>query len=261
MTAVLGDLHRAGQLHRETLDLAHRLGAVGFIRWQEAEHVFYCYWEGRWDEALSAAGEFLEEAEARSSHYMGSACRDTRAAIWLGRNDLDAALAEARRATELALAVGDSQTLNPALALEARILVAAGKREGAAVLADQLVARWASNGIRQPLECADAPWVFRNLARADEMQEWLQRAASRTPWLEAASLILDGEFEQAADVYAAIGSVPDEAYSRLRAADELVRSGQRAGADQQLGLALPVFARLGASAWQAEAEALLAESA
>jgi class 3 adenylate cyclase/tetratricopeptide (TPR) repeat protein len=261
MTAVLGNLRRAGQLHQQTLELAHRLGAMGFIRWQQAEHVFHCYWQGRWDEALSTAEEFLEEAEARSSHYMGSTCRDMRAAIWLARNDLDAALVEARRATELALAVGDSQTLNPALAMEARVLVAAGKRAGAAVLADQLVARWSSNGIRQPHECADAPWVFRKLARADEMHEALQRSAARTPWLEAAALILDGEFEQAADAYAAIGSVPDEAYARLRAADELVRSGQRVGADQQLSLALPVFARLGASAWQAEAEALLAESA
>ena len=108
---------------------------------------------------------------------------------------------------------------------------------------------------------ADAPWVFRKLARTDEMQEWLQRSAARTPWLKAAALILDGELEQAADVYAAIGSVPDEAYARLRAADELVRSGQRAGADQQLSLALPVFARLGATAWQAEAEALLLRTA
>ena len=34
------------------------------------------------------------------------------------------------------------------------------------------------------------------------MQERLQRSAARTPWLEAAALILDGEFEQAADVLA-----------------------------------------------------------
>jgi hypothetical protein len=41
----------------------------------------------------------------------------------------------------------------------------------------------------------------------------------------------------------------------------LVRGGERAEADRQLRLALPVFAQLGATAWAAEGEALLAESA
>jgi hypothetical protein len=47
----------------------------------------------------------------------------------------------------------------------------------------------------------------------------------------------------------------------LRAAEELVRAGRRGEADEQLKLALPVFAKLGATAWAAEAESLLAESA
>jgi hypothetical protein len=82
-----------------------------------------------------------------------------------------------------------------------------------------------------------------------------------TAWQEVATKVLSGELVAAANLYAEIGSVPDEAYARLRAADDLVREGRRAEADAQLQLALPVFARLKASAWQAEAEALLAESA
>ena len=74
-------------------------------------------------------------------------------------------------------------------------------------------------------------------------------------------MTVEGDLSRAADVYAEIGSVPDEAYARLRAAEELVRAGNRAEADRQLRLALPVFAELGAGAWQAEAEALLAASA
>ena len=62
-------------------------------------------------------------------------------------------------------------------------------------------------------------------------------------------------------MYAQIGSVPDEAHARLRAVEALVREGRRAEADAQLRLAQPMFAQLGAAAWSAEAEALLAESA
>ena len=55
--------------------------------------------------------------------------------------------------------------------------------------------------------------------------------------------------------------VPDEAYARLKAAAAFVEAGDRASADRQLNLALPVFAQLRATAWTAEGEALLAASA
>ena len=41
--------------------------------------------------------------------------------------------------------------------------------------------------------------------------------AHPTPWLEAASAFAAGDETTAADRYAAIGSLPDEAYARLRA--------------------------------------------
>jgi hypothetical protein len=69
------------------------------------------------------------------------------------------------------------------------------------------------------------------------------------------------DLADAAEVYAEIGSVPDEAYARLRAAEEYARIGRRADADAQLRLALPVLGRLGAATWAAEREALLAASA
>jgi hypothetical protein len=81
------------------------------------------------------------------------------------------------------------------------------------------------------------------------------------PWHEAASRVISGDLGGAAELYAEIGSVPDEACARLRAADELVRAGDRAEADRQLRLALPVFGELRVTAWTAEAEGLLAESA
>jgi len=86
-------------------------------------------------------------------------------------------------------------------------------------------------------------------------------AGVQTLWHEGARRIASGDLVGAAEVYAEITSVPDEAYARLRAAEQLVGSGRRAEADAQLRLAMPVFAQLGATGWRAQAESLLAASA
>jgi hypothetical protein len=72
----------------------------------------------------------------------------------------------------------------------------------------------------------------------------------QTLWHDAARKIAMGDAAGAAEVYLEIGSVPEEAHARLRA-----------GTEEQLRLALPILAELGATAWLAEAEALLAKSA
>jgi hypothetical protein len=79
--------------------------------------------------------------------------------------------------------------------------------------------------------------------------------------LEAATTFARGEVELSADVCAEIGVVPNEAYTRLRAADKLVQEGRRAEADAQLRRALDFYRSVGASLYIREAEALMAESA
>jgi class 3 adenylate cyclase/tetratricopeptide (TPR) repeat protein len=262
MTVLLGDMRRAGELHERSLGIARRLGVTSFILWQEAEHVFHCHWEGRWDEALASVDDYLVAIGSGSTHYMEGACRNIRSAILLARGHPEAARAEARRATEVSRPVKDPQTINPSLAYEAHAALALGERAAANALANELVEAWHATGIRQPHECAIAPWVFRELGRAEEVQEALEfEAKGATPWHEAARRVVSNDLVGAADTFAEIGSVPDEAYTRLRAAEERVAAGDRAEADRQLRLALPVFAQLGATAWAAEGEALLAESA
>jgi predicted ATPase/class 3 adenylate cyclase len=261
MTALLGDLRRAGALHEQSRTIADRLGLDSFIRWQRAEHVFHCHWEGRWDEALTTADEFLRETEAGQAHYMEAACRFIRGTIELARGDEEAALADARLATESARGARDPQTLNPALAFEARASFAVGDRKRANALADELLDAWRSGGVPPGHESVDGVWAFKELGRGGEFARALERARAQTRWHEAARLVVAGDLAGAADRYAEIGSVPDEAYARLRAAGDLVGSGRRGEADRQLRLALPVFAKLGATAWAVEAEALLAESA
>jgi hypothetical protein len=249
-------------LHERSLGIARRLGVTSFILWQEAEHVFHCHWEGRWDEALATVDEYLVAIGSAPTHYMEGACRIIRSAILLARGDPEAAREEARRATEVSRPVKDPQTINPSLAYEAHAALALGERAVANALANELVAAWHATGIRQPHECAIAPWVFRELGRAEELQEALERESrGATPWHEAARRVVSDDLAGAAEIFAEIGSVPDEAYARLRAAEERVAASDRREADRQLRLALPVFVRLGATAWSTEGEALLAESA
>jgi len=260
MTAVLGDLRRAEKLQERALAVARRQDVPGFVRWQEAERAMHQYWQGRWVEALEEANAFIDAAEAGMPHYMDAVCRYVRGAIHLGRGDLEVALADARRGVELSRVIKDPQALYPALAFQARVELAAGNLQAANALADELVGAWSEKGVRPLQEAVDGAWVFAGLERSDELEDAIGSAA-QTLWHEAARRIAAGNAAGAAEVYAEIGSVPDEGYARLRAAEDLVRRGRRAEADAQLRLALPVFARLGASAWQAEAETLLAASA
>jgi hypothetical protein len=157
--------------------------------------------------------------------------------------------------------VKDAQLLNPTIAVTARVLLASGDRAAANSLADELRDAWQLVPVRQPEECSAGSWVFRDLSRGAELGAALERVGPPTAWHDVAAKIVAGDLVGAAGVFAEIGAVPDEAYARLRAAEELARAGRRVDADAQLRLALPVFAQLGATAWQSEAESLLAASA
>jgi tetratricopeptide (TPR) repeat protein len=262
MTVLLGDVRRAGELHELSRTLARRIGVWGFIRWTEGEHAVHCFWEGRWDDALATVDDYFRAIEEAAGHYMEGACRDVRSAILLARGREQEALAEARLATQVSRPVKDPQTVNTALAYEAQAALIAGERTVADSLADELVEAWNATGIRQPAELSVSPWVFRQLGRTEELLRALdEKSFGVTPWHRAARMIATEDLVAAADLFAEIGTVPDEAYTRLKAAEAFVEAGNRANADRQLTLALPVFAQLRAVAWTAEGEALLAASA
>src|SRR3954447_13802731 len=179
----------------------------------------------------------------RGPDYMVPFCRLVRGAIRVACGDVHGAVDDGRRAVVLARTIGDPQALQPALAFAARAFVAAADHDRANVFADEFGAGWAEVGGTNT-ESADAAWAFDGLGRADDLRRALERNRRQTPWQGGARLMADGEPERAAEVYAAIGSLPDEAYARLRAALGLVRAGRPAEADRQLRLALPALARL-----------------
>jgi hypothetical protein len=83
----------------------------------------------------------------------------------------------------------------------------------------------------------------------------------RTPWLEAAVALASGDVQGAAERYAALGAKPDEAFTRLVAAGELIDQGRRADAESELERALSFLRSVGATPLVQRGERLLAASA
>ena len=170
--------------------------------------------------------------------------------------DAEASLASGRKAK-------DPQTLLPALSFGAVAALAAGRTGYAEELVDELLAL-------DPVEhriahhispLFDSAWVLVALDRAEELVAAIERATIRTPWIDAADVVARGDYPRAADLFAATGSRPIEAYTRLRAAAQLVDAGRRTEADDQLHRALAFWRSVGATRYVREGEALLAASA
>ena len=71
-----------------------------------------------------------------------------------------------------------------------------------------------------------------------------------TPWRNAAAAsYVSGDYSAAADVYAEIGALPEEAHARLRAAEAFVGEGRRAEADAELEEVVAFWRSVGATAY------------
>jgi len=181
-----------------------------------------------------------------------------RGRIRLARGDRDGAVEDAERSLACARAAKDPQILFPAIAFAAEAL--AGGDEGrAGALADELLAELVGE--------ATGMWSFVTLAWAlldlGREQELLPVLAEQNPgrWVDASVAIARGELVEAADIFARIGSRPDEAHARWIAASRLVQEGGRAAARPQLDDALAFYKDVEAIAYLRRAELLLPASA
>jgi hypothetical protein len=169
-------------------------------------------------------------------------CRLWRGRVHLAGGRLEAALADARAAHALAEEAGDPQDLQPTRAFLARVLLAAGRPEAAAAVAERLVAGL-GGGVLGPDLGADLGLVLAELGIGAGVLDRLGIPVS--PWLDAARALAAGDPLAAADRYAAIGSRPDEADARLAAARLLARQGRPAEAKAQEAAARAFLATTG----------------
>jgi hypothetical protein len=257
MHFLAGDIRRDEALRQDGRRHAERLGderMLRFLRSVVPEQQFYL---GDWEVAASEADAFIAERDAGSSHYMESNVRWVRALMCLARGDVDGAAADAVRSEERARESNDPQLVLSALAVRLRVELERDDAEAAGRLVDELLALPPEHAARPAsIELALAA---RRLGRESAVRDWVEGIRYRSLWTDAALALVDVEFARAADVFSEIGSLPDEAGARMRAAEQLGAQGRPAQAHEQLGRALAFWRSVGATRYIRESEALLGD--
>jgi class 3 adenylate cyclase len=247
-----GDVPRAYELYEQTVDLAERWGISGFSLWCNMELAYLDYLAGAWDDAGRGAQAFLSGID--EAHYMEPMARDVQAGMMIARGEIEPALAESGRALAFAQSAKDPQTLYPALAEHAHLLSLAGRRSEASRMADELLRRLAEREFQANRWAISFAFTADELGRLGDASAVLSQLANPTLWLKAALAYVQGDRVGAANLLGEIGSHTDEAYARLRAAEE-------GAGKEQLDRALAFYRGVGASAYVRRVELLLPASA
>lgn len=255
-----GDLPEALRLALEADKVAQRLGTKATMRWTRGNLVSLWFELGNWDKCAPAADEFLAESAALGPHYNDTGVRCCRSWIRLARGDTEAALTDQRDSLISGRQAKDPQALFPALAGSAYVLALAGQADEAQPILSELAGASAVDLGSLDESSADCVLAAEILGRRDEVRRWLSTRRD-SPWYVAARVLADQEFMAAAEAFDSMGAARLAALARLRAAEELLRTGRQAEADEQLRHALSFFRSVGATRFIRQAEALLAASA
>jgi class 3 adenylate cyclase len=264
MAMLYGEVDGALGRAEETLRLARHYGHQGFARFMEGgAMVATSYHLGMWDQAMEYADPFLASVEEGSPHYQSATGYCFRGLIRVARGDNGGGESDAERGLAIARPIKDPQALHSALNMASSIFLLAGNE------------RRARESVREGLEAVGSlphlgfvmvelhhlAWPARELGRADELLDVVGRQRFRSPWADVIEAVARGDFPAAADALARMRVVTAEAFYRIRAAEQLVKQGRRAEADEQLRPALAFYGSVGATRFVREGEALLAASA
>jgi class 3 adenylate cyclase/tetratricopeptide (TPR) repeat protein len=255
-----GDLPEALRLALEAEKVAQRFGTRATVRWTRGVLIGLWFELGNWDKCAPAADEFLAESAARGPHYQDTWIRCCRSWIRLARGDTQAALLDQQESLISGRQAKDPQALFPALAGSTYVLALAGRSDEAQPILSEVFGISGSGMGSLDESSTDCVLAAEILGRRDEARRWLSTWRD-SPWSAAARELADQEFAPAAESLDSMGAARSAALARLRAAQELSRSGRRAEADEQLRYALSFFRSVDATRFIREAEALLAASA
>jgi tetratricopeptide (TPR) repeat protein len=236
-----GELRRCFEVQAKARSDAARFGIREPILHLRSEFVWEGYWRGRWDESNREAGALLAEIQGDRYPIVQIACQYLRAHIRLAQDDLAGALEDGEQAVRAAREWHTWGTLAIALAGLSRVLLAAGRNADADAL------------VTEALEVGPDPYVLPDLAVCIvglDRQSDLPNDPRPSAWLDAANAFVAGDFLGAAELYAGIGSLADEADARLRSRVET-----------EVLRALEFYRSVGATRYIREGEALLTASA
>jgi class 3 adenylate cyclase/tetratricopeptide (TPR) repeat protein len=247
-----GELERCFELQAKARYDAERFGSREYLRHLRMELVLEHYWRGRWDECSREADAFLTEVESGALYPFGEiGCRYARARIRLASGDVAGALADGAAGLRTAREFPLWGYLPLALAAHARVLLAAGSSSEAGSLVTEVLEAWRKAGPgNSPYTGADLAVALAELGRSEELSPVVALSPRVSLWLDAANAFVAGDHLRAADIYAEIGSLPDEADARLSS-----------GREDQVRRALDFYRSVGATRSIREGEAMLAETA
>jgi class 3 adenylate cyclase len=255
-----GDLAEGLRLSLEADKAAQRFGARATLRWTGGVLVGLWFELGNWEECTRAADEFLAESAALGPHFFDADIRCFRSWMRLARGDVQAALEDQRESLISARQAKNPQAPYAALAISAYVLAAAGRAGEALRILSELFARGTADLSGVYESGADCVLAAEILGRRDEVRQWLGTRRD-SPWFAVARALAEQEFVAAAESLDSMGAARQAALARLRATQELVRTGRPGEAEDQLRHALEFFRTVGATRFIREGQALLAASA
>jgi class 3 adenylate cyclase len=132
-----GDRARRLELLEQAVSLARRLGDRQTVRFLQPQITGIRVAEGRWDEALREAEEFIAECEAGSPHVQEALMLRIRAFIRLARDDVDGSLADCEAALTVARRAGVAEGLLRAIPNAIQVKLEAGRLDQARALASE----------------------------------------------------------------------------------------------------------------------------
>jgi len=246
----VGDAARAFAQRRELEPLMVAAGSWPVTRWNQSYDAWESYWRGAWGETLRICDDFIEQVEAGFPHPIASELYSLRALIRVTRDD-EAALDDARAAVTCARRVQDPRVVYPAIAFNAQVAAELGGHGEAKRLMDELLCEKGP----EPFPSYVVPLALsaHRCGRADDVLVRLEELAP-TPWRDAAAALLRGAHVEAAERFATIGVLPEEAHARLLAAEALTAVGRVEDAALQLSHCMPFFESIGASAYARRTE-------
>jgi tetratricopeptide (TPR) repeat protein len=242
---VLGDVRGSTESRLTAAAVAERIGSEGELRWSQGVLADHHYRMGRWDEAVRLCDGLL----AGPRHYLSGQAWMVRGAIRAARGDAAGALADTDEAVAHARRIEQPQVLYYVFQLGAYVFAAAGAPERGELLAREHL-EILVRGDDLQFGVVTIP-AFAAAARllgldAELEQALVERAPS--PWIDASRAYARGNYVEAAAALDRIGSLPDEAEARLRAAERLAAQGRRDEAEEQLRRARTFYESVTATA-------------
>jgi hypothetical protein len=248
-----GSLAEVREGEAETLRLARHYGLHGYVRFLEGgSSVGNRFLAGDWVGALERADKFIADVEQGARLYGAGSLYANRGLIRVACDDGQGAESDAEAAVEHARPLGDSQALNPRLAMAALVFVSVGDKQRAEETVTEALESLRSlrhigfGVMHSPL----LAWAALQLGREGEVVEVLEPEPFKSHWLRAALAVASRDFSAAADILGEGGFRALEAFFRLQSGSE---EDARRAADFYRGVAATRYLR--------EAEAVLAASA